>query len=203
MKKLLMLLVATFCVTGFSLPANADLLNKADYLKLQKVGTNLVESNGIDHRFTFNFTSIGHQGAFPIMLDTSYSNDMNLHNNGVVSIYFSDYERLATEDELAGLVAHELAQGVHSYTGILNGQLMFTKNGVFPFNAIAKRNELQFDKKAVDYMVNAGYNPRAFSSALEKTTGEWRGTFWGRHNKTSKRVNKINTYIKGKYPQYL
>ena len=202
MKKILMSLVFTMCVMGLSLPANADLLNKSDYLKIQNIGNNLIKSNNINKRFTFNFTTIGAQGAFPILLDTSYSSDMNLHNNRIVSVYFADYERL-TEDEVAGLIAHELAQGVHSYTGVLNGQLMFTKNGYFPFNGIAKANELRFDKKAVDYMVNAGYNPTAFVSALEKTTGEWRGTFWGRHNKTSKRVKIINTYIQAKYPQYL
>lgn len=202
MKKILMSLVFTMCVMGLSLPANADLLNKSDYLKIQSIGNNLIKSNNINKRFTFNFTTIGAQGAFPILLDTSYSSDMNLHNNRIVSVYFADYERL-TEDEVAGLIAHELAQGVHSCTGVLNGQLMFTKNGYFPFNGIAKANELRFDKKAVDYMVNAGYNPKAFVSALEKTTGEWRGTFWGRHNKTSKRVKIINTYIQTKYPQYL
>ncbi len=196
-----MLLVVTM-FAGLSLPANADLLERSDFQKINNIGNKLIQENNINKRFTFNFTGVGAQGVFPILLDTSYSNDMNLHNNRTVSVYVADYER-CTDDEIAGLIAHDLAQGVHSYSGVLNGQLMFTKNGGFPFNGIAKSNELRFDKKAVDYMVNAGYNPTALTSALNKTTGEWRGTFWGRHNKTAKRVKTINTYIRAKYPQYL
>jgi predicted Zn-dependent protease len=118
-------------------------------------------------------------------------------------MYFADYFRLSSDDEVAALIAHDLAQGLHSYTGVLNGQFMFTKNGYFPFNYIAKRNELSFDKQAVDFLVKAGYNPKALETALNKTTGEWRGTFWGRHNKTDKRINAVYEYIKTKYPKYL
>ena len=199
MKKKLMGMLLLLAMFGLNLQVNAELLDKADYTRLQKIGNKLIQANSIKHRYTFNFTSIGQQGAYPILLDTSFSNDMNLHNNRTVIIYFADYLRLASDDEVAGLIAHELAQGEHSYTGILNGQFMFTKNGYVPFNYIAKVNELKFDKKAVDYLVTAGYNPNALASALNKTAGEWRGTFWGRHNKTQKRVNNLNKYVATKY----
>lgn len=198
MKKVLMSVLLLFSLLGVNLQANADYINHTDYLRIQNIGNKLLQSNSIKHRYTFNFTSIGQQGAYPL-IDTSFSNDMNLHNNRTVSMYYADYLRLSTDDEIASLIAHDLAQGEHSYTGVLNGQFMFTKNGCFPFNAIAKSNELKFDKTAVDYLVKAGYNPKAFETALNKTTGEWRGTFWGRHNKTCKRVQLINEYIKNKY----
>lgn len=201
MKKLLFSGLLILTMLGVQLQANADLLNKSDYTRLMNIGNKLIQANNIKHRYTFNFTSIGQQGAYPILLDTSFSNDMNLHNNRTVSIYFADYLRLSTDDEIAGLIAHELAQGEHSYTGVCNGQFMFTKNGYFPFNAIAKSNELKFDKEAVNYMVQAGYKPKALETALNKTTGEWRGTFWGRHNKTDKRVKAIDKYIQSKYPE--
>ena len=55
------------------------------------------------------------QGSYPILIDTSlYGSDMNLHNNRIICIYIADYER-CTDEEIAGLIAHELAQGVHSY----------------------------------------------------------------------------------------
>lgn len=200
MKKLLFYGLLVLSMLGVQLQASADLINKSDYTRLINIGNKLIEANNIKHRYTFNFTSIGQQGAFTLLLDTSYNNDMNLHNNRTISIYFSDYLRLSTDDEIAGLIAHELAQGEHSYTGVCNGQFMFTKNGHFPFNAIAKSNELKFDKKAVDYLVKAGYKPKALETALNKTTGEWRGTFWGRHNKTDKRIKAINEYIQSKYP---
>lgn len=198
MKKILVSILFLFLL-NIGLQSNAELLNKSDYIRIQDIGNKLIQANNIKHRFTFNFTSIGQQGAYPILLDTSFSNDMNLHNNRCISLYFADYLRLSSDDEVAALMAHDLAQGEHSYTGILNGQLMFTKNGFFPFNYFAKRNEMQFDKTAVNYLVNAGYDPKAFISALNKTTGEWRGTFWGRHNKTQKRVKSINKYIESKY----
>lgn len=201
MKKLLMSAFALVALFATNLQVNAELLNQSDYLRLQKIGNRLISANNINKRFTFNFTSVGQQGAYPIIFDTSYSNDMNLHNNRTISIYFADYLRLSSDDEVAALIAHDLAQGVHSYTGVLNGQFMFTKNGYFPFNYLAKRNELNFDKQAIDYLVKAGYNPKALESALNKTTGEWRGTFWGRHNKTCVRVKKVNRYIDNKYSQ--
>ena len=203
MKKLLFSGLLVLAMFGIQPQANADLLNKSDYTRLMNIGNKLIQANNIKHRYTFNFTSVGQQGAYPILLDTSFSNDMNLHNNRTISIYFADYLRLSTDDEIAGIIAHELAQGEHSYTGVFNGQFMFTKNGYFPFNAIAKSNELMFDKKAVDYLVQAGYKPKALETALNKTAGEWRGTFWGRHNKTDKRIKTINKYIQNKYPNKL
>ena len=190
-------------VLGLILPANADLLEKADYIKIDNIGMNLIQSNNIDKRFTFNFTGIGQQGAYSVLLDTSYSNDLNLHNNRTISVYFSDYAKMTSNDEIAALIAHDIAQGVHSYTGVLNGQFMFTKNGACPFNYIAKKNEMEFDKTSVDYLVKAGYNPVAIITMLDKTGAEWRGTFWGRHNKTEKRINAVYEYIKIKYPKYL
>lgn len=203
MKKTKKMFLVLALMVGLAIPANADLIEKSDYAKLDSIGMDLIKANKINKRFTFNFTSIGQQGACPIMIDTSYSNDMNLHNNRTISVYFSDYAKMASNDEIAALIAHDLAQGVHSYTGVLNGQFMFTKNGYFPLNYIAKRNELNFDKTAVDYLVNAGYNPVAIITMLDKTGAEWRGTFWGRHNKTQKRINNVHKYISLKYPQYL
>lgn len=193
---------ALLCIIGLSSfsSVNAELLNKSDYTKLLTVGNKILKANHIDKRLTFDFTSIGHQGAFPIVFDTSKASDYNLHNNRIVSVYLGDYFRLKSEDELAAILAHNIAQGVHSYTGIANGQLFFTKNGFLVFS---KKNELEFDKTAVDYMVNAGYNPMAIISVYERVLPEWRGSFWSRHNKTSKRVNVVKNYIKNNYPQYL
>lgn len=196
MKKLLCLLFGFIALGCFS-QANAELLTKNDYAKLLNVGNKILKANNIDKRLTFNFTAIGHQGCCPAYADTSRVNDYNLHNNRIVNIYVADYFRIKTEDELAAILSHNIAQGVHSYTGVLNGQLFFTKNGLL---YLAKRNELQFDKTAVDYMVNAGYNPYAIVTAYEKILPEWRGTFWLRHNKAEKRITTVKKYIEENYP---
>ena len=194
-------MIAFFALTQLSV--NADLIEKSDFVRIDNIGMNLIKSNNINKRFVFNFTNIGQQGAYPALIDTSYSNDLNLHNNRTISVYIADYAKSTSNDEVAALIAHDLAQGVHSYTGVLNGQFMFTKNGVCPFNYIAKKNEMNFDKTSVDYLVKAGYNPVAIITMLDKTGAEWRGTFCGRHNKTNKRIQAVYEYIKARYPQYL
>ena len=199
MKKLALVLGLLFALGAF-LPANADIIYKNDYERLTTIGNKILTTNNINKKITFSFTSLARYGIMPILMDTSRSHDYDLHNNRNVSIYNGDYAKTVSDDEVAALLAPEIAQGVHSYTGVLNGQLFFTKNGI---NFIAKKNELKFDKEAVDYLVSAGYNPMALISIFNKTLPDWRGTFWGRHNKAEKRIREVKKYISANYPEYL
>lgn len=195
------LIFGLFLVLGNVLPANAEMMiYKNDYERLVTIGEKLLTANNIDKRLMFGFSSIGNFGVFPILMDTSRTHDYNLHNNRIVTIYTGDFAKAITDDEVAALIAPEIAQGVHSYTGILNGQLFFTKNGI---GFIAKKNELEFDRQAVDYLVSAGYNPTALINIYNKILPDWRGTFWGRHNKAEKRIKEIKKYISKKYPEYI
>lgn len=105
---------------------------------------------------------------------------------------------MTSDDEIAGLIAHNIAQGVNSFNGVMNGQFFWTKE---IFNG--KANELKYDKQAVDYMVKAGYNPVAIITAYDKVGAEWRGVFWGRHQKVNTRMNAVYNQIKTNYPKYL
>ena len=63
--------------------------------------------------------------------------------------------------------------------------------------------ELIIDKKAVDYMVNANYNPLGLITYLNKTVPEYKRRFFARHNPTKDRLMEIYEYIAVKYPQYI
>jgi hypothetical protein len=194
------IMFATLLSMNFYECVNAE---QTDAMIVQNIGMKLLICNNIPERFTFSLSGISENSQMPILNDSSYFNDLDLHNNRNVFIPYNDYVKLTSNDEVAAILAHNIAQGLHSYTGILNGQLMFTKNGAFPFNAITKSNELNFDKQAVDLLAKAGYNPVSIITAYSKTLSEVRGTFWGRHNKANKRMINVYRYIKRQYPEYL
>lgn len=181
----------------------AAVIEKSDVYRIENIGVNLLVKNKIDKRIIFGLTTMKDYTIYPVSTDSSLYKDYNLHNNREVTISINEYQKLTSDDEVAAIIAHDIAQGIHSYTGIMNGQLMITKNGAFPFNYWAKKNELDFDRQAVDYLVNAGYNPVAIITAYSKVLPDVRGTFWSRHNKADKRMNNIYNYIKTAYPQYL
>ena len=194
-KKILGLLFAL--IFGFNC-VNANELNK-DTQRINMIGMKLLSSNNIEKRLTFDFTILQNQGAFPILQDYSRYCTYNLHNNRIITINIQDYNKMISDDEVAALLAHNIARGVNSYKGILNGQLMFTKESLW----MGKRNELKYDKQAVSYLVNAGYNPVAIITAYDKSLAEWRGTALNRHNKANKRMMTIYNEIKTNYPQFL
>ena len=166
--------------------------------RVHRIGTKIAKANNLQHRYIYDILGSFQEDALPVVFDYSTAHDLNLHNNRRVYITANDYLKMVSDDEIAAILAHNLAQGEHSYTGVLDGQFFFTKNGRFPFNYFAKKNELEFDKTAVTYMKKAGYNPNALITAYEKTLPEWRCTFFGRHNKTAKRIDVIKKAISGK-----
>ena len=202
MKKKIILCIAAALLISTT-PAFSYLIEKEDVHRIENIGMNLLVKNNINKRITFGFTDLKDFSAFPSSIEPDIYKDYNLHNNREVTIPINIYPKLTSDDEVAAIMAHEIAQGIHSYKGIMNGQIMISKNGTFPLNYWAKKNELQFDRDAVDYLAGAGYNPVALITAYSKTLPEVRGTFFLRHNKAAKRINNIYNYIKTNYPKYL
>ena len=198
MKKFVKLFMFFAILAGLTIPANAEPVVQNDFVRLENIGIKLIKANNIKHRFTFNFTGIPNFGIYPVLIDTAYSTDINLHNNREISINIADYARMTSDDEVAALIAHYLAQGENSHKGIMHGQFFWTKE-VFS----AKTNELKYDRTAVEYLINAGYNPAAILTAYNKTLPAWRGDMLSRRNKASVRLKKVYNYIKEKHPQYL
>ena len=66
-----------------------------------------------------------------------------------------------------------------------------------------KKYELFADKRAVDYMVYAGYNPLGLITYISKANPQKRYDTVSCSNLTSKRLATIYEYILTKYPQFL
>ena len=101
-----------------------------------------------------------------------------------------------SDEELAFVVAHELAHSQEAYGGVIKLMAM-------SFNA--KKYEYKSDLKALDYMVKSGYNPIAGIIIGDKIFDEplWDWGFTYAHPKGSKRLMAMYEYIYKKYPVYL
>lgn len=192
MKKILLLFVLFI---GLSAQANEitvsnvtldNLWNKLGVReeKVNFVGSKLLNANKISKRIVFNVNSFSSVNA-----SAKYSNKIVTVNKGT-------FNYIDNDDELAAILAHEIAHGVDYYGG-------FGKSLAMTFNS--KSYEYEADLTGIDYMVNAGYNPVAMITVLNKICGEsiwdW-GILWS-HPKTSSRLLKCYEYIYKKYPKYL
>lgn len=152
--------------------------------KVNIVGAKILNSNKITKRVVFNVNNSNSVNAY-----AAYSNKTVSINKGTLNYIDND-------DELAAILAHEIVHAMDYYDG-------FGKAIVMTFNS--KSYEVKADLVAIDYMVNAGYNPVAMITVMNKIGGEsiwdW-GILWS-HPKTSTRLMKDYEYIYKKYPKYL
>lgn len=152
--------------------------------KLNIVGAKLLNANQINKRIIFNLN-----GNNSVNASASYSRK-------TVSVNKGTFNYIDNDDELAAILAHEIAHNIDYYGGFGKAIAMF-------FNS--KSYEYKADLLAIDYMVKAGYNPVAMITVMNKISGEsvwdW-GILWS-HPKTSTRLLKVYKYIYVKYPKYL
>ena len=188
MKKLLLMFLVLL-IQGFAL-ADSELITNEQAAKIQKrideVGFNILNSNGIEKRTVFNF-------------DTKrVKNALSRYRDREIVIYRDLYNRLSSDDELAYVLGHEISHSVDSYDGILRGYFSYFTQSFSP-----KKYEYKADKRAVDYMVQAGYNPVASIIVMNKCFGQYRYDWYSTHPLTSRRMMEVYEYIYKKYPEYL
>lgn len=113
-----------------------------------------------------------------------------------INVYTGILNLIKTDDELAYIIAHEIAHAVESYGGPIK---------LFAMTWNSKTYELKSDLKAIDYMVAAGYDPISAIIMGNKLFSEplWDWGFLSTHPKGSKRLLAMYKYIYKKYPQYL
>ena len=157
--------------------------------RIDSVGTNLLNCNKISRRIVFTYGMAEKKK----MLST----DKSLTKRQVI-IYSELYRHVQTDDELAAMLAREISTVMKSYSGIWGGTLDSVQVALG-----SKKFEMVADKRAVDYMVNAGYNPLALIVFINKTCPQKRFDKISRHNLTSRRLAHIYEYITYKYPQFL
>ena len=186
MKKILILFL--FLFFGFS--ANAITLNlsidKKEAEMLARVGYNLLNSNRIPHKITFMVRNrnVPNAAAF-------YSDNLIIVNDALIKAMDSD-------DELAGVVAHEISHAIDYRKGIFKGFFTYVSTALN-----GKKYEYMADKRSVDYLVKAGYNPLAIIIALNKIAPQERFDWCSSHPLTTRRMSVIYEYIYTKYPEYL
>lgn len=191
MKKTVIFLCAVLnllCLPAFS--TEIDLTKEGQMQQyISNIGFKILNANRIEKRMTFYYA----QNNKSINAVTNYRDRSIIFYRGLSICLDGD-------DEYAAVLSHEISHAVDSYDGALNGFF----SGV-PYALSPKKYEKKADKRAVDYMVKAGYNPVALivvmSKSFPQTRYDW--FFLISHPLTSKRMAYIYEYIYTKYPAYL
>ena len=188
---LLMIMSFCFCQRGFCLDVDVeidDFKNKQSEVqkKISQIGFHILNANRIEQRMAFYYSKKSTVNAYT---DTI---------NRKIVVYKGLFNYIESDDELAGILAHEISHGVDSYNGICRGA--FTK---ISYAFVPRKYERLADKRAVDYMVKAGYNPVAFIVIMNKFMGQRRYEIFNTHPLTSRRMAMVYEYIFTKYPEFL
>ena len=186
MKKIVIALILLI----FASKANALTINllptKEQRVLVNKVGYTLLNANRIPHKITFSVKTDKRANAW-----TYYTDNEIVVTNSLI-------ESLTKEDELAAIIAHEISHGVDYRQGVFKGYFSYLATTLCP-----KKYEYKADKRAVDYLVKAGYNPVASIVALNALAPQYRFDWHLSHPLTTRRMSEIYEYIYIKYPQYL
>lgn len=156
---------------------------------IDNIGTKILNKNKINKRIIFTYNKQTKEKLI--------STDKRLSKRQII-VYDGLYQSTQNDDELAAMLSREISTVMKSYSGILGGRL-----DSIQVTLGSKKFETVADKRAVDYMVNANYNPLALIIFINKTCPQKRSDRFSRHNLTSKRLARIYEYITYKYPEYL
>ena len=192
MKKFIVLFITAFILSASAFAVTSEVISTQYIIEAQnridKIGFNILNSNGIEKRMVFDLSVKRVKNA-----ETHYS---DRH----IVMYREMYDRLSSDDEIAAVLAHEISHGVDYYSGAMRGFFNFIPTS---FIFTAKKYEYKADKRAVDYMVNAGYNPVALIVVISKLFPERRYDWCSTHPLASRRMMTVYEYIYKKYPAYL
>lgn len=171
--------------------ANEAILKEENSIqtRIDNVAVNLLNYNKIPKRIIFVYDKEAKSSALKTIKDLTKRQ---------VIIYDELYKTIQTDDELAAMLAREISTAMKSYDGMWGGKL-----SVFQVALSSKKFETVADKRAVDYMVKANYNPLALIVHIHKAYPQKNSDKIARHNLTSKRLARIYEYITYKYPNYL
>ena len=143
-------------------------------------------------------------------------------NMGREIVVFSGLIKICeNDDELAGVIAHELGHLVNAHVYKLNAvnAVAYTTLQVanevpvvavpaaliysVGFKKWMRMDEYEADITSVDLLVGAGYNPLGMLSILQKITGEKYIDFLKTHPSGEKRALYIYDYIAHTYPEFI
>ncbi len=157
--------------------------------KINDIGSKLLNANKIQERIVFLYDTRAEKSILEI--------DSTVTRRQVV-VYGDLYKFTQNDDEIAAVLARGIVTAQRSYMGAINGYSSAVK-----IKAAPKKFEMVSDKIAVDYMVNAGYNPLGLITLIHKSCPQKRFDRFSNKNLTSKRLAVIYEYIYTKYPYFL
>jgi len=184
MKKIILALLIVIFSSNLCLAKDRETTQDTKYQKkVMEVGFNILNANMLDKRVIFKYDNSKKVNAYAFARDKSV-----IVLRGILPYCDND-------DELAAIISHEISHNMDYYDGFLKR---------FSIEFAPKKYEFKADKRGVDYMVKAGYDPIAMIVILNKITGE--PNWWERyssHPNGSKRLAALYEYIYNKYPAYL
>ena len=156
--------------------------------KVNDIGYKILNANKITKRIIFTYT-VENKPLLPV--------DSSVTKRQI--IFYDEYFKHAqNDDEIAAILAREISKAVRSYDGAWGGGISAAQIKMAP-----KKYEIFADKRAVDYMVHAGYNPLGLITFIHKAFPQKRYDTISYTNLTSRRLAIIYEYIFVKYPQFL
>lgn len=211
MKKILSF-IFSMIVLSFTAPAMAASYNTstnwfdtANVNHLNTIGQNIIKANKMPSTVTFKVT------------DNPDMNASNENTTEYVYIYTGDLKYVENDNELAGVVAHEighLVNGHYSKSSLLNDIIYsFSPNTTtetgsttvgllktVSSNKVNKENEKEADITAVDLLMNAKYNPLALISVVYKSDINQNGGILSDDLSCEERIMNIYDYSNYNYP---
>lgn len=196
MRRVVLLVCAIFLVGAFASKAMAEPQasitlkeEREAQERINKIGFRILNANRLENRVVFYYDNRSKLKSF------AYTGLMKSRN---VVVYRSVFSHCETEDELAAILSREISNSMNSYNGIMRGSF-------YPILKMVslRKQEYKADKRAVDFMVDAGYNPVALIVIMNKIAGQYRYEIWGPSPLTSRRMIEVYEYIYKKYPYFL
>ncbi len=191
MKKfILTILCLLFIISGaFAVTEEEIVQEQSIQYRINNTGIRILNANKIDGRIIFVYDKDAKDSL--LKMDTTVTSRQ-------IVMFKEYYKHIEDENELAAYLAREISNASRTFDGIGNGWLT-----ALQIKAAPKKFELVADKRAVDYMVKAGYNPLALITFINKAYPQHYQDLISNKNLTSKRLAHIYEYIFIKYPYFL
>lgn len=155
--------------------------------RIDSIGFGILNANKINKRMIFTYDELDKKHIVPKEV-----------TKREIIIYGDTVQYAETDDEVAAMLSQKISNAVKSYEGAGKGTIGSMQVLIAP-----KKYEMVSDKRSVDYMVRAGYNPLGLITFINKTCPQKKYDLISKHNLTSKRLDEIYAYILAKYPYFL
>lgn len=189
---------------------------------INHIGTKLVSNSGIDKKIYFVVVEDKDANA-----STDVNNKIEVNTGLLKYVETEDELAFAIGHEIGHVskthvkksIARKTALALTGVTGtalsvlgVISDSSKMTKAGAILTGGtvlggvankkLSRGQETTADKASIDYLVNAGYNPLASISLLNKISGNY-FDFFSDHPSGEKRIKRAYKYIQAKYPQYI